>query len=54
MLTIIFAYLWTILFLMPLLATLGPHTDKPAKTKQGVVEMQQGQDPGARSVPPRP
>lgn len=43
MLTIVLAYLWTVLFLMPLLATLGPRSDSPPKPTQGAVEMRQDQ-----------
>jgi hypothetical protein len=50
MLTIVLAYLWTVLFLMPLLATLGPRSDSPPKTKQEAVQMQRGQEPGARAA----
>jgi uncharacterized SAM-binding protein YcdF (DUF218 family) len=50
MLTIVLAYLWTVLFLMPLLATLGPRSESPPQPKQGAVELRQGKDPGARQV----
>jgi hypothetical protein len=40
MLTIAFSYFWTILFLMPLLAFLGPRSASPPTTRQQPVEKQ--------------